>query len=173
MNGFSEMTSSRPLNAIILESLGNIFYMAMESILAEERLEDRYDYVKTIGKGAYGEVNLCVDRYSGNQVALKSIKVMSNEHGLPKAIFREMETLKQLSDCNYIVKLLNTLPDGRNVCLVLEYLPSDLSELIAQSREHLPKGIFKSYAQMILKALNYCHSRHIIHRDLKPSSKAV
>lgn len=143
----------------------------MESY-TEGKVKDRYDYVKTIGKGAYGEVDLCVDRYCGNQVAIKAIKVMSNEKGLPKAIFREMESLKQLSDCSYIVKLLNVMPDGRNVSLVLEYLPSDLSELISESREHLPTGMIKAYALMILKALNYCHSRHIIHRDVKPSSRS-
>src|SRR4051812_17154822 len=116
--------------------------LSMESI-SNENGKARYDSIKTIGKGAYGDVRLCVDCMTGIQVAVKCIKVMSREHGLPKAIFREMEALKQLADCRYIVKLLNIFPEESNVSLVLEYLPSDLSEVIAQAQEHLNSGIIK------------------------------
>jgi len=74
----------------------------------------------------------------------------------------------------FVVRLLDVFPDETNLCLVLEYHPSDLSEVIRQKyAAHdgpLPVSHVKAYAHMLLSALAYCHSHGIIHRDVKPSN---
>lgn len=136
---------------------------------------DKYLVLGRIGEGAFGSVRLGVDKYNGFKVALKYVRISgkaSSKTGmsLPRAVFRELESLRQLNCSPFIVKLLDEFPDETNLCLVFEYLPSDLSEVIKRSKDYLPISHIKAYAHMILSALAYCHSQKIIHRDIKPSN---
>jgi serine/threonine protein kinase len=137
----------------------------------------RYRPKQRLGEGAFGEVRLGVDSVTGSHVALKYVRIGGKGRGsgdgavsLPRAVFRELEALRQLNEGPHVVKLLDVFPDETNLCLVLEYLPSDLGEVIHQAAEHLPSSHIKAYAQMLLSALAYCHSHRIIHRDIKPSN---
>jgi len=130
---------------------------------------NRYIQIKRVGQGAYGDVHLAIDRNLGVKVAIKEIKLM-NKTIISKAIFREIESLKQLSDNDNIIKLLGVYPQDNMVCLVFEYMPSDLSEIISSNHSnYLPIGRIKFYCQSMLSAVSYCHSNNIIHRDIKPS----
>ena len=125
-----------------------------------------------LGQGAFGDVRWGIDGLTGNKVAMKYVRLPKQDgpSGVPKAIFREMEALKQLNDHSKVAKLLDVYPVESSLCLVLEYLPSDLSEVIRNAKDFLPVGIIKSFAWMLLDALAYVHSKHIIHRDIKPSN---
>ena len=132
----------------------------------------RYITQGRLGEGTFGEVRMGIDTYTGKQVALKFVRIMTMERGgIPRAVFRELESLRQLSDSNLVTKLLDYFPDENNLCLVLEFLPSDLYEVIQRAVNPLQVQQVKAFAHMILSALDHCHSRNIIHRDIKPASK--
>ena len=125
-----------------------------------------------LGEGAFGDVRCGVDSHTGKIVALKHVRVMNRDSpgGVPKAVFREMEALRHLDNHSRVVKLLDVYPEETNLCLVLEYLPSDLSEVISHAKEYLAMSKVKAFAWMLMDALSYIHSHHIIHRDIKPSN---
>lgn len=137
---------------------------------------NRWSVLGRLGQGAFGEVRLGLDKTTGADVALKYVHISTKKGGggggagLPRAVFRELESLRQLGDSPHIVKLLDHFPDETNLCLVLEYLPSDLSEVIRQAPPYLPSDRVKCYAQQLLAGLAHCHARGIIHRDIKPSN---
>ncbi len=142
----------------------------------EERFEksvaERYLIFERLGEGAFGEVRKGKDRRTGEIVAVKYIRLSAKKNGLPKAIFREIESMKQLSQCSYIIQLRNIFGDETNVCAVMEYMESDLQKIMSEnSPNRIPRGHVKGYIRMMLLALKYCHDNHIIHRDIKPSSK--
>ena len=137
--------------------------------MSNQTRTDRYQILDSIARGAYGEVTLAIDRRYGRKVAIKSVKSYSRDEFVTKAIFREIESLRLLHS-SYTVELYDTYAKGSQICLVLEYLSSDLSEVVSQASSYLPIGMIKAYAHMILKAVHHCHSHSIIHRDLKLSS---
>lgn len=134
------------------------------------RGSDRFLCRGKLGEGAFGDVRLGTDLITGKNVAMKYIRILSKDGGLPRAVFREVEALKQLRGAKHIVELLDAYPDETNMCLVLEYHPSDLAEVIAQAKDSLPIDHIKAYSQMLLGALSYLHERRIVHRDVKPSN---
>jgi serine/threonine protein kinase len=131
---------------------------------------DRYAVRGKLGEGAFGDIRLGIDRITGRKVALKFIRVLNKDDGLPRALFRELEALRQLKGGQNIVSIIDMFPDETNLCLVLEYLVSDLSEVVSQASSPLPVAHIKSYAFMLLSALSFIHSRNVIHRDIKPSN---
>lgn len=145
----------------------------MEFLLqSPEEISSRYIPLGRLGEGSFGEVRMGIDSFTGKNVALKYVRIMSQEKGgIPRAVFRELESLKQLGDCHLVTQLLNYFPEESNVCLVLEFLPSDLYEVIQQATSLIPTQQVKAYSYMLLDALDHCHSRNIIHRDIKPASK--
>ena len=141
----------------------------------------QYQAGARLGEGAFGEVRLGLDKTTGRQVALKYVRISgkaakrnSDAPSLPRAVFRELEALRQLDESPFVVRLLDVFPDATNLCLVLEYHPSDLSEVVRQRRElrqgYLPVSHIKTYAHGLLSALAYCHEHRIVHRDVKPSN---
>ena len=133
----------------------------------------KYRTLERLGEGTFGEVRKAVDTVSGKTVAIKYVRILSKKGGVPKAVFREMESLKQLSRCEYVLRLYDVFADEANLCLVMEYVESDLSEVISQSKQFLPRSHLKAFYKMILHGISYCHERNVMHRDIKPASKYI
>jgi len=145
-------------------------------ILRENFAKNNGDYYEVssvrLGEGSFGEVREAVDIRTGRLVALKTVRMMGRDagDGIPKAVFREMESLKQLSDCRYICQLLDVYSGDGSVVLVMEHLPSDLGEVINNATKPLARSEVKILWRMILEALCFCHEHGVIHRDIKPSN---
>lgn len=142
-------------------------------VLEEElgiQKEDRYKLKDYLGEGTFGSVRRAIDTITGREVAVKQIRLMSKGRYLPKAVFRELEALKQLSDGKYIVKFIDMYGSDSAVCIVMEHVELSLADIIEKTKHQLPLGHLKCYFYMMLQALNFCHTRSIIHRDIKPSS---
>jgi cyclin-dependent kinase 7 len=138
----------------------------------QKSVSERYLIHERLGEGTFGEVRRGTDRVTGEKVAVKYIRLGGKKNGIPKAIFRELEAMKQLSQCSYIIQLRNVFGSESNVCAVLEFMDSDLQRIMSESApSRIPRGHVKAFIRMMLLALRYCHENNIIHRDIKPSSK--
>jgi cell cycle related kinase len=134
----------------------------------------KYTPGQILGEGAFGKVRLGIDKSTGGKVAMKYVKVISRERIIPKAVFREIEALRQLSDSNKsIVKLYDVFAHETDICLVMEYVESDLSVVISTATSQIPTRWIKAYLYMTLEAVAYCHSKSLVHRDLKPSNVLI
>ncbi|CAM9453375.1 unnamed protein product, partial [Heterosigma akashiwo] len=59
-------------------------------------------------------------------VALKKVPMKSSKN-VPKACFREIQSLKQIDHPN-VIKLYDVYADGTDIVLVFDYMPTDLGK---------------------------------------------
>ena len=65
--------------------------------MATESIPQRYEPVAEIGEGAYGTVYKARDLKNGRRfVALKRVRVQTEEEGMPLSTIREVAVLRQL-----------------------------------------------------------------------------
>ena len=145
-------------------------------------LSDRYDIITEIGKGTYGEVYKCLDKQTGQVVALKKINILDDKEGFPQTTIREIDLLSRLHHENIVSlrAIVTTFPQdyglsgNSHVYLVFEYCEFDLYGLLYAYTEPILTPLhIVSYIKQLLVAVKVCHDNAIVHRDLKPANLFV
>jgi serine/threonine protein kinase len=91
----------------------------------------------SIGEGAYGVVFKAFDRMTNTPVAIKKIRLETENDGISPSTVREITLLMQLNHEN-VVKLLNVVMDKERMSLVFELLDTDLKKYMDNRAEPLP-----------------------------------
>ncbi|KAK8957950.1 Cyclin-dependent kinase D-1 [Platanthera zijinensis] len=133
---------------------------------------DRYLKRELLGEGTYGVVFKAIDTKTGKVVAIKKIRLGKYKEGVNFTALREIKLLKELKDPN-IIELIDAFPHKGNLHLVFEFMESDLEAVIRDRNIVLSPGDIKSYLQMTLKGLAYCHKKWVLHRDMKPNNLLI
>ncbi|XP_046553756.1 cyclin-dependent kinase 1-like [Haliotis rubra] len=136
-------------------------------------MED-YNKIEKIGEGTYGVVYKGRHKKTNRLVALKKIRLESEEEGVPSTAIREISLLKELAHPN-IVCLEDVLMQENKLYLVFEFLSMDLKRYMdtIPSGQYMDKMLVKSYTYQILQGILFCHQRRVLHRDLKPQNLLI
>ncbi|XP_020592120.1 cyclin-dependent kinase D-1-like [Phalaenopsis equestris] len=146
---------------------------AVEEDSSQSKLvADRYLKRELLGEGTYGVVFKAIDTQSGKTVAIKRIRLGKHKEGVNFTALREIKLLKELKDPN-IIELIDAFPYKGNLHLVFEFMESDLEAVIRDRNIVLSPGDIKSYLQMTLKGLAFCHKKWVLHRDMKPNNLLI
>lgn len=71
--------------------------------------------------------------------------------------------------CPQVVQLKAVFPHGAGFVLAFEFMLSDLAEVVRHAQRPLAPAQVKSYLQMLLKGVAFCHANNIVHR-VSPST---
>lgn len=66
--------------------------------------------------------------------------------------------------CLQVVQLKAVFPHGAGFVLAFEFMLSDLAEVVRHTQRPLAQAQVKSYLQMLLKGVSFCHANNIVHR---------
>lgn len=133
---------------------------------------ENYEQSEKIGEGTYGVVYKAIQKSTRLTVAMKKIRLETEEEGVPSTAIREISLLRELKHDN-VVRLIDLVHDDKRLWLVFEFLDMDLKKYLDSTTGQLSSSLLKSYTHQLLKGLVYCHSRRIIHRDLKPQNLLI
>ncbi|TPP58168.1 serine/threonine-protein kinase Nek4, partial [Fasciola gigantica] len=127
-----------------------------------------YEFLKTIGKGSYGEVWLCRQSKDSKQYVLKKIDITQSGHEERKAALLECKLLAELKHPN-IVPYKESFVNAGFLYIAMGYCEGgDLStRLKLQNGQLLSERRLVEWFIQIAIALQHMHSKNILHRDLK------
>jgi serine/threonine protein kinase len=135
---------------------------------AESVLQGRYRIVRLLGRGGMGAVYEAIDQRLGITVALK--ETLSAEESMRKQFEREARLLAGMHH-PALPRVSDHFVEGNRAFLVMQFIGGvDLAKIIAQQPGPFPRDQVIAWADQLLDALIYLHSRdrQVIHRDIKP-----
>eukprot|EP00210_Caulerpa_lentillifera_P005802 g5548.t1 len=145
-------------------------------------LKDHYEIIKQIGEGTYGQVYTAIHNETGEEVALKKIRMDNEKDGFPITAVREIKILKSANHDNVIRlrEIIRSSPERGapvgakcGVYMVFDFMDHDLTGYFEQMKFRMPLPQVKFFVLQLLRGLNACHRNGILHRDLKLSNLLI
>jgi len=141
--------------------------------VTHDHIAYRYEILRLLGKGSFGQV---VKVYDHKKQKLMALKICKNEKKFAKQARKEVEILAQLRNAdpenkNNIVHMQSSFMFRGHVCIVFELLSCNLYELIKKnSFMGFTQRLVRNFAHSILICLNSLARSKVIHGDLKPEN---
>ncbi len=140
-------------------------------------LNNRYQVLKSIGSGGFGETFIAEDTQmpSGRRCVVKKLHPVSHHpqiYPLIKDRFqREAAILEDLgSHSDRIPTLYAYFEENNDFYLVQELIEGMTLTNIIQSQSSFSESYVKDFLVNFLPILDYVHQKRIIHRDIKPDN---
>ncbi|XP_055531925.1 probable serine/threonine-protein kinase DDB_G0282963 isoform X3 [Wyeomyia smithii] len=132
-----------------------------------KKLRQRFDIIKKLGQGTYGKVQLGINKESGQEVAIKTIKKskIETEADLIR-IRREVQIMSSVQHPN-IIHIYEVFENREKMVLVMEFAAGgELYDYLSE-RKVLSEEEARRIFRQVATAIYYCHKHKICHRDLK------
>ncbi len=143
-------------------------------------LNDRYQVIRTLGAGGFGETYLAEDTYmpSKRRCVVKQLKPIQNNPQIYQLVQerfqREAAILEQLGGAtDQIPALYAYFSTNGQFYLVQEWIEGDTLTAKIQKQGLFSESAVQEVLGNLLLILEYVHSRHIVHRDIKPDNIMV
>ena len=129
-------------------------------------MPEHYQMLRQLGAGSSSQVFLAKDRQTGDLVAIKQLRALSNP-ALKIRFQREFRAMQRLEHPG-IVRVIDFFEDESHPWLVMEYVEGcDLNQWLQTPRELAE--VLKVFV-LLSSALEAVHSEGMVHRDIKPQN---
>lgn len=134
----------------------------------------RFEFVRKLGEGAFGKIDLVRDRNSGQERTCKVIDTLGMKRAVLEQMKKEIEILSSLEH-SHIVRIFHYVEDKQRfqLILILEYIPGGGCDSLLKRMGCLNELLAARLVRQLLTAVSHCHSRGIVHRDIKPEHMMV
>jgi PAS domain S-box-containing protein len=133
-------------------------------------LGDRYEKVKKLGEGSFGEVWLVVDTEALGPERHFVAKIPFRKAANPK-FRKEAEICRKLDPHPGVAHLIDTLEDDGKLVIIQEYVEGQtLGDLLDQE---LPRPLIERLILQLIEVVAHAHQNRIMHRDIKPNNIVI
>ena len=133
-----------------------------------QKINDRYEIIKTIGEGGMANVYLANDTILDRKVAIKVLRGdLSNDEKFIRRFQREALSVSNLSHPN-IVEVYDVGEEDGQYYIVMEYIEGKTLKQLLKKRETLSLPEVIDIMLQLTDGLAHAHESYIIHRDIKP-----
>jgi len=152
-------------------------HVALENQYAKEgrkkyKITD-FDCVKTIGRGAFGEVRVVRKKEDNKVYALKMMRKKEMIAKKQVTHIRAERNLLAAADNTWLVKLHFSFQDDTFLYLVMEYCAGGDLMTILMREDILSESCTKFYMAELAMAIKSVHDLKFVHRDLKPDNVLI
>ncbi|XP_020804901.1 rho-associated protein kinase 1 isoform X2 [Drosophila serrata] len=128
-----------------------------------------FDFIKLIGAGAFGEVQLVRHKSSSQVYAMKRLSKFEMMKRPDSAFFWEERHIMAHANSEWIVQLHFAFQDAKYLYMVMDFMPGgDIVSLMGDYEIPEKWAIF--YTMEVVLALDTIHNMGFVHRDVKPDN---
>ncbi|OCT91920.1 dual specificity tyrosine-phosphorylation-regulated kinase 2 [Xenopus laevis] len=143
------------------------------SLVPHDHVAYRYEVLKVIGKGSFGQVAKVYDQKLHQHLALKMVRNEKRFHRQAAEEIRILEHLKKHDKTGgmNVIHMLESFTFRNHICMTFELLSMNLYELIKRNKfQGFSLQLVRKFAHSILQCLEALYRNKIIHCDLKPEN---
>ena len=143
------------------------------NIFLKDHIAYRYEILKYIGKGSFGQALKCFDHKEKRIVAVKLLRDKKKlyHQGIVEAKILKYIKDKDVENKSSIIHMIDCFIFRRHIVITFELLSINLYALIANNNfKGLSIGLIKRFGIQLLTALAFLKKHRIIHCDLKPEN---
>ena len=133
-----------------------------------------YETVRTLGRGAFGDVNLVKSTDDNRLYADKTIYTQEERYYIET--LREVKFLRQYGAHPFIMEIFDcyVIAQPKVLHIIMPYCEAgDIGKIIVKHKKNktsLPEPMLLKWTLQIALALQYLHKHGVVHRDLKPEN---
>lgn len=133
----------------------------------------RYEVLKVIGKGSFGQVVKAYDHKTHQHVALKMVRNEKRFHRQAQEEIRILEHLRKQDKDNTmnIIHMYDSFTFRNHMCITFELLSINLHELTKKNKfQGFSLQLVRKFSHSLLQCLEALQKNKIIHCDMKPEN---
>lgn len=135
-----------------------------------QKINDRYEIIKTIGEGGMANVYLAQDTILDRKVAVKVLRGdLASDDKFIRRFQREALSVSNLSHPN-IVEVYDVGEEDGSHYIVMEYIEGKTLKQLLKKRESLTLTEVIDIMTQLTDGISHAHESYIIHRDIKPQN---
>ena len=135
-----------------------------------QKINNRYEIVKSIGEGGMANVYLANDKILDRKVAVKVLRGdLSSDDRFIRRFQREALSVSNLSHPN-IVEVYDVGEEDGQYYIVMEYIEGKTLKQLLKKRESLTLPEVIDIMTQLTDGISHAHESYIIHRDIKPQN---
>lgn len=141
--------------------------------ITHDHVAYRYEVLKIIGKGSFGQVVKAYDHKTHEHVALKMVRNEKRFHRQAQEEIRILSHLRKHDKDNSmnIIHMFDYFTFRNHMCITFELLYINLYELIKKNKfQGFSLQLVRKFAHSLLQCLDALAKNKIIHCDMKPEN---
>lgn len=142
-------------------------------LVAQDHIAYRYEVLKVIGKGSFGQVIKAYDHRLQQYVALKLVRNEKRFHRQAEEEIRILDHLRKqdIENMSNVIHMLDHFTFRSHKCITFELLSINLYELVKKNKfQGFSLSLVRKFAYSMLQCLSMLNRNRLIHCDLKPGT---